>query len=338
MRRNEIANDLDNKYMELCSQYKNMLSPEYLQQTNYLKKSIDEEDTNDNVENDNVENDNNICEKSFKTIHSTIKKYMNKKDVQLKTIDEIEQCIKVLETHVSNINNLKSTLSAVNNMNFKTYNITTFPNNEIMKQYNDIFSNDELHKIYNTINELNNIKELHFENIKNFSNIISNYKNLLKTNLEDDQELLNKYLNKNICSICYDKEITTCCDPCGHTYCTDCVKKITIKCYICNKTCKNKIKLFIVDTTNTNNTNNTSSLNTNNGLGAYSSAYYAPVNINIINDNEYNQELYDINEGLNNINNPANNETIDIRRQTSNNVNTVGNMLRNSNLSLSFGI
>ncbi len=297
------GDELNDKYMNLCNEYKSMLLPNAQYKFNNI--------INQNNDEYNNENDNKLCEESINTIYNTIRKYTTKKDGYLKNIDQIDEYIKLIESHIEKISILKFSLNSINNMNLQVFKIDNISTTNTMNKINDLFNNDEIQKLYCTINALNNIKDEYFQNIKNLSNFISNYKKLLKSNLEDDKDSLNKYFNKNICSICYDKEITTCCDPCGHTYCTDCVKKITKKCYICNEKCKNKIKLFIAGTTDTNDTNNIiNAISTNN----FSNNNYSFIN----NDDEHNRDINDLNNILNNIA-P---------------INTIGYTLRSANLTL----
>jgi hypothetical protein len=50
--------------------------------------------------------------------------------------------------------------------------------------------------------------------------------------------------DKNKCTICFNNTISHCCNPCGHTYCSDCIDK-TNNCYICRAIIHNKIKLYL---------------------------------------------------------------------------------------------
>ena len=55
-------------------------------------------------------------------------------------------------------------------------------------------------------------------------------------------------INKGIltCSICYDRKIAECLNPCGHTFCRDCSSKLAKRCFICKKDVKSKTKMYIV--------------------------------------------------------------------------------------------
>jgi hypothetical protein len=78
---------------------------------------------------------------------------------------------------------------------------------------------------------INDLETLHYS--PKLLEIRNNIINELKKELEE----------KNKCSICFNNTISHCCNPCGHTYCTDCIDK-TDNCYICRSIIHNNIKLF----------------------------------------------------------------------------------------------
>jgi hypothetical protein len=79
---------------------------------------------------------------------------------------------------------------------------------------------------------INDLETLHYS--PKLLEIRNNIINELKKELEE----------KNKCSICFNNTISHCCNPCGHTYCTDCINK-TNNCYICRGIIRNKIKLYL---------------------------------------------------------------------------------------------
>jgi hypothetical protein len=72
--------------------------------------------------------------------------------------------------------------------------------------------------------------------------------NELKIELDDKNKIINdlkiELEEKNKCTICFNNTISHCCNPCGHTYCSDCIDK-TDNCYICRSIIHNKIKLYL---------------------------------------------------------------------------------------------
>ena len=98
--------------------------------------------------------------------------------------------------------------------------------NKIIEQNKKLlYINENQNKI------INDLETLHYS--PKLLEIRNNIINELKKELEE----------KNKCSICFNNTISHCCNPCGHTYCTDCIDK-TNNCYICRGIIHNKIKLF----------------------------------------------------------------------------------------------
>ena len=98
--------------------------------------------------------------------------------------------------------------------------------NKIIEQNKKLlYINENQNKI------INDLETLHYS--PKLLEIRNNIINELKKELEE----------KNKCSICFNNTISHCCNPCGHTYCTDCIDK-TNNCYICRAIIHNNIKLF----------------------------------------------------------------------------------------------
>ena len=99
--------------------------------------------------------------------------------------------------------------------------------NKIIQQNKKLlYINENQNKI------INDLETLHYS--PKLLEIRNNIINELKKELEE----------KNKCSICFNNTISHCCNPCGHTYCTDCINK-TNNCYICRGIIRNKIKLYL---------------------------------------------------------------------------------------------
>ena len=112
--------------------------------------------------------------------------------------------------------------------------------NDIIRITNDIININKIieqNKKLLYINEnqnkiINDLETLHYS--PKLLEIRNNIINELKKELEE----------KNKCSICFNNTISHCCNPCGHTYCSDCIDK-TNNCYICRGIIHNKIKLYL---------------------------------------------------------------------------------------------
>lgn len=116
---------------------------------------------------------------------------------------------------------------------------------------------------------INNItKELH-EKQNNFYLLHQKYKEnvnkvseLLKSN-ELEDEIIN---NETSCPICYDNKVTHCINPCGHTFCSNCVKEYgpNAECFMCRTKIKSIIKMFMTFSEENNDSeNNVVPANTN---------------------------------------------------------------------------
>jgi hypothetical protein len=127
------------------------------------------------------------------------------------------------------------------------YTILSIITNDIIRITNDIIRiNNGIIRINKIIQEnkkllyinenqnkiINDLETLHYS--PKLLEIRNNIINELKKELEE----------KNKCSICFNNTISHCCNPCGHTYCTDCIDK-TNNCYICRSIIHNKIKLYL---------------------------------------------------------------------------------------------
>ena len=99
--------------------------------------------------------------------------------------------------------------------------------NKIIEQNKKLlYINENQNKI------INDLETFHYS--PKLLEIRNNIINELKKELEE----------KNKCSICFNNTISYCCNPCGHTYCNDCINK-TNNCYICRGIIRNKIKLYL---------------------------------------------------------------------------------------------
>lgn len=81
-----------------------------------------------------------------------------------------------------------------------------------------------------------------------FHTLYSKYKDMtnkigdLLNNEDLGDEIVN---NETSCPICYESKISHCINPCGHTFCGNCVKNLNGECFMCRVKVKNVIKMFI---------------------------------------------------------------------------------------------
>ena len=81
------------------------------------------------------------------------------------------------------------------------------------------------------------LKEEKKEELKTLSDLVKK---------ENAKLIICKKKQSNIleCPICFSNNINMCFVPCGHTFCSKCVKDIT-QCYLCNQEIFLKQKIFI---------------------------------------------------------------------------------------------
>jgi len=85
-------------------------------------------------------------------------------------------------------------------------------------------------------------KEANFETT--YTELIDAHKqwNLLREILSVQQLMTDQ--KDPMCSICLSEPVTHCVAPCGHTFCTGCVKRLTMSCYLCRGSVRERVKLF----------------------------------------------------------------------------------------------
>jgi hypothetical protein len=105
--------------------------------------------------------------------------------------------------------------------------------NKIIKQYKNLLT---------VIDNQNKIIEEKDKIINEFEKPYYSRKMIIRRN-KIINDLKIELEEKNKCTICFNNTISHCCNPCGHTYCTDCIDK-TDNCYICRAIIHNNIKLF----------------------------------------------------------------------------------------------
>jgi Zinc finger, C3HC4 type (RING finger) len=115
-----------------------------------------------------------------------------------------------------------------------------FQSADYLKQYCFTIKDEYLTSIFDTINAVD--KELKAETAKlhSLNDLICTYRTMVSS-LEPNKKILNKY----ICTVCYDKEISICLSPCGHTFCSVCIKNLKQSCFLCNQAVNHKTQIFL---------------------------------------------------------------------------------------------
>ena len=139
----------------------------------------------------------------------------------------------IINSIISIINIIYTILSIITNGIIRITNGIIRITNGIIRINKIIEQNKKLLYINENQNKIiNDLETLHYS--PKLLEIRNNIINELKKELEE----------KNKCSICFNNTISYCCNPCGHTYCNDCINK-TNNCYICRGIIRNKIKLYL---------------------------------------------------------------------------------------------
>jgi hypothetical protein len=58
------------------------------------------------------------------------------------------------------------------------------------------------------------------------------------------QQLFEPKHNEPICAICVSEPISHTVSPCGHTFCSGCIRKMNTSCYICRGAIRDRIRLY----------------------------------------------------------------------------------------------
>ena len=78
------------------------------------------------------------------------------------------------------------------------------------------------------------------ENLEKFEKELIQLQEKMKK-MKKEQELE----NEKTCCICLEQPPTYACLPCGHkTYCDECIKKVGIKCFVCEQNCLQRVKVL----------------------------------------------------------------------------------------------
>jgi hypothetical protein len=129
--------------------------------------------------------------------------------------------------------NLYQKIDLLDKLNNRMPMITSLGTNELLPDLIDSFRK-YADSVYQSTQIEDNYKEL-VEGYKKWNicrQIISQYNNF-KSEAHDP-----------MCAICLTEPVSTAIVPCGHTFCSSCIKKQNTTCYMCRGTIRERIKLF----------------------------------------------------------------------------------------------
>lgn len=105
------------------------------------------------------------------------------------------------------------------------------------------------------LQKLDTISKLYFEanekKIKESTEILESISGKLKMNRELIHEFLKSIIpeesrKSNLCSICFEKELNACLNPCGHSFCKDCTTKfVSRSCPSCRINYQSILPLYL---------------------------------------------------------------------------------------------
>ena len=229
--------NLDTRYEEMLKERDNMLLPKETKIDNILKE-LD----------------------GYKELDTNFTSYLNninRLKVELKDMkNELSECAK----HEKELNEL-STIVKDFRENFKK------KSEKVSKELKNMDFRISVRKIMKSeidkdLNKyLKSVTDKGTETRNKFHTLYSKYKDMtnkigeLLNNEELGDEIVN---NETSCPICYESKISHCINPCGHTFCADCVKNLNGECFMCRVKVKNVIKMFIAFNEEDNKNSNSS--------------------------------------------------------------------------------
>jgi hypothetical protein len=81
---------------------------------------------------------------------------------------------------------------------------------------------------------------------ESYNAVIDNYKKLvlLKEAFNGIRIVGTATSTEPLCSVCISEAVGYCFSPCGHTFCTGCMRKQNLQCFICRQTIRERVKVF----------------------------------------------------------------------------------------------
>lgn len=227
-----LNSDILNKFNDLTETYKSMFNgvDEGLNKNDIL--NLEQKDNNKELFIENMRNVNSN--------YITIKKEINKINEKIVFNSEFEN---LLNSYVIKINEEKDLYEKI--LNNKLL-FTDEKNINDIKLDKDIFVDTNFIKITiinKLLTELNCINSKYILKKNEYQDYLNELKDVVKNSIE--KENINELKKELHCGICFENNIKYCINPCGHTFCENCTKKLNRTCFFCNQSFTSKIKLFL---------------------------------------------------------------------------------------------
>ena len=128
---------------------------------------------------------------------------------------------------------LKSKVDSFDKIHQKVTGLMSLPTNDksdafyqaTMDYLESIFKDQEIEKEYKSY-------------IESYRRFIALKEMIMTFRFTDNME------KEPLCSICLNEPVGYCLNPCGHTFCTSCVKRQLSNCYMCRTVIKDRIRIF----------------------------------------------------------------------------------------------
>lgn len=225
----------DKKWHDSVMSKFNQLNDEYnklAEGENLIEKLID---NNSILIDDKLEFTEETVFEMIKKAKEDIKKIQERNDEFNKKIAEYNDSKKIANELIENIDKVSQSYYQLST---KTQYLNIINKLEIKEK---LIHSDELINIKNFISNVDvKIYELE-ELIKSNNNKIRSFKTLVSKCVSDEE----KKKKKNACSVCVTRKINICLNPCGHTFCSNCIEKMNHNCAMCRQPFISKIKMFI---------------------------------------------------------------------------------------------
>lgn len=140
---------------------------------------------------------------------------------------------KAAEETMKNENALKTKLDVLDKIHQKTLGLLSLPVNEKSTAFQDAAMEylESLFKEQNIEEDYNK----YIESYRRFTALKEMIGTFRFTDVVDKEPL---------CCICLDESVTHCITPCGHTFCSSCVKRQATNCYMCRSLIKERVRIF----------------------------------------------------------------------------------------------
>ncbi len=181
---------------------------------------------------DKLQMDVKLIMNDFKQLKSTLDSLKNEIETCKKNISDVKEAEKKFN---EGLLEMKSHIGFMALLPVDTVKTILNQSHEIQTEVHNGFEKILLH--------LNNDKmnlEIKYNNV---AIKLSTYSEFMKTGIK---EMVGPDVKPNQCTICWENEVRECLVPCGHTFCSDCIKKSKDKaCMTCRATYSTKVKFYL---------------------------------------------------------------------------------------------